>query len=193
MSSTGYVSRAGRVNSRCGIYLFPNGSKYGLSCLGRKLDLQNKCGEAEAERLRLRLVTSQGSPYPSRSPRAHPSGWTRTQGLSRRDSHAPPSSGRPPSGCGTGRWLLFYDEAEIKLGRGARATTTNTTPCARLGSESSWVPSVFRARPANDKECGRRHYGAPTLFIIGGSSPEHGRHPSSGIEWCAFGGIRPVS
>ena len=24
----------------------------------------------------LRLVTSQGSPYPSRSPRAHPSGWT---------------------------------------------------------------------------------------------------------------------
>ena len=52
---------------------------------------------------RLRLVTSQGSPYPSRSPRAHPSGWTRTQGLSRRDSHAPPSFcflGRP-SGCGT--------------------------------------------------------------------------------------------
>ena len=34
-------------------------------------------------RLRLRLVTSQGPPYPSRSPRAHPSGWTRTQGLSR--------------------------------------------------------------------------------------------------------------
>ena len=28
--------------------------------------------------LRLRLVTSQGSPYPSRSPRAHPSGWART-------------------------------------------------------------------------------------------------------------------
>ena len=28
--------------------------------------------------VRLRLVTSQGSPYPSRSPRAHPSGWTRT-------------------------------------------------------------------------------------------------------------------
>ena len=26
--------------------------------------------------------------YPSRSPRAHPSGWTRTQLLSRRDSHA---------------------------------------------------------------------------------------------------------
>ena len=25
---------------------------------------------------RLRLVTSQGPPYPSRSPRAHPSGWT---------------------------------------------------------------------------------------------------------------------
>ena len=29
--------------------------------------------------LRLRLVTSRGPPYPSRSPRAHPSGWTRTQ------------------------------------------------------------------------------------------------------------------
>ena len=27
-----------------------------------------------------------GPPYPSRSPRAHPSGWTRMQGLSRRDS-----------------------------------------------------------------------------------------------------------
>ena len=40
---------------------------------------------------------------------------------------------------------------------------------------------------------GRRRYGAPAIFIIGGSSPEHGRHPSSGIEWCAFGGIRPVS
>ena len=48
-----------------------------------------------------------GSPYPSRSPRAHPSGWTRTQGLSRRDSHAPPSLGRPPSGCGTGRLLVY--------------------------------------------------------------------------------------
>ena len=32
-----------------------------------------------AEMLRLRLVTSRGPPYPSRSPRAHPSGWTRTQ------------------------------------------------------------------------------------------------------------------
>ena len=30
--------------------------------------------------LRLRLVTSRGVPYPSRSPRAHPSGWTRTKG-----------------------------------------------------------------------------------------------------------------
>jgi len=29
-------------------------------------------------RLRLRLVASRGPPYPSRSPRAHPSGWTRT-------------------------------------------------------------------------------------------------------------------
>ena len=26
-------------------------------------------------RTRLRLVTSRGPPYPSRSPRAHPSGW----------------------------------------------------------------------------------------------------------------------
>ena len=33
-----------------------------------------------------------------------------------------------------------YDEAEIKLGRGARAPTANTTPCARLGSESSDPP-----------------------------------------------------
>ncbi len=32
-------------------------------------------------RLRLRLVTSRGPPYPSRSPRAHPSGWTRTHRL----------------------------------------------------------------------------------------------------------------
>ena len=40
---------------------------------------------------------------------------------------------------------------------------------------------------------GHRRHGAPTFFIIGGSSPEHGRHPSSGIEWCAFGGIWPVS
>ena len=39
--------------------------------------------------MRLRLVTSQGSPYPSRSPRAHPSGRTRTQGLSHMDSPAP--------------------------------------------------------------------------------------------------------
>ena len=33
------------------------------------------------DRYFLRLVTSQGPPYPSRSPRAHPSGWTRTQGF----------------------------------------------------------------------------------------------------------------
>ena len=36
--------------------------------------------------LTARLVTSQGPPYPSRSPRAHPSGWTRTQGLSRTEA-----------------------------------------------------------------------------------------------------------
>jgi hypothetical protein len=35
-------------------------------------------GLTAAQTLRLRLVTSQGSPYLSRSPRAHPSGWTRT-------------------------------------------------------------------------------------------------------------------
>ena len=46
-------------------------------------------------RERLRLVTSQGPPYPSRSPRAHPSGWTRTQGLSRMDSHAHPLRDAP--------------------------------------------------------------------------------------------------
>ena len=53
----------------------------------------------------------------------------------------------------------------------------------------------FRASPAWRVHflSGRRRHGAPTFFIIGGSSPEHGRHPSSGIEWCAFGGIRPVS
>ena len=42
---------------------------------------------------------------------------------------------------------------------------------------------LFRVSPA-----WRAHF-----LLIGGSSPEHGRHPSSGIEWCAFGGIRPVS
>ena len=36
---------------------------------------------ARRRRIRLRLVTSRGPPYPSRSPRAHPSGWTRTQYL----------------------------------------------------------------------------------------------------------------
>jgi hypothetical protein len=55
--------------------------------------------------LRLRLVTPRGPPYPSRSPRAHPSGWTRTQGLSRTDSHAPPFLGCPPFGCGLASML----------------------------------------------------------------------------------------
>ena len=40
--------------------------------------------------LRLGLASSRGPPYPFRSPRAKPSGWTRTQLLSRRDSHSPP-------------------------------------------------------------------------------------------------------
>ena len=34
---------------------------------------------AKAHAVRLRLVTSRGSPYPSRSPRAHPSDLTRTR------------------------------------------------------------------------------------------------------------------
>ena len=40
---------------------------------------------------------------------------------------------------------------------------------------------------------GCRRHGAPTFFINGGSSPEHGRHPSSGIEWCSVPprGLRP--
>ena len=69
------------------------------------------------ERLRLRLVTSQGSPYPSRSPRAHPSGWTRTQGLSRMDSHAPP---------------FFWDapHQDVELAAGSYFTTR---------PKSSWV------------------------------------------------------
>ena len=58
---------------------------------------------------------SQGSPYPSRSPRAHPSGWTRTQGLSRMDSHAPPSFGTPPIRMWNWPLAPSYDEAEINL------------------------------------------------------------------------------
>ena len=56
------------------------------------------------------LVTSQGPPYPSRSPRAHPSGWTRTQGLSHRDSHAP----------------LFWDDPrqDVELAAGSSFTTS---------------------------------------------------------------------
>ena len=69
--------------------------------------------------LRLRLVTSQGFvPIPA------PPEPTRPAGLGRRAvtwGPTPPFLGRPPSGCGTGRWLLFYAEAEIKPGRGAGA------------------------------------------------------------------------
>jgi len=61
--------------------------------------------DASPPGIRLRLVTSQGPPYPSRSPRAHPSGWTRTQGLSRRDSHAPPLASLPR--CAAGADLGF--------------------------------------------------------------------------------------
>ena len=53
-----------------------------------------------------------GSPVPLPLPRAHPSGWTRTQGLSRMDSHAPPLFGTPPIRMWTGRWLLFYHKAK---------------------------------------------------------------------------------
>ena len=37
-----------------------------------------------------------GFPVPLPLPRAHPSSWTRTQGLSHRDSHAPPFFGTTP-------------------------------------------------------------------------------------------------
>jgi hypothetical protein len=70
---------------------------------GSERPCENVCGVKEEDEARTRrpplwlwLVTSRGPPYPSRSPRAHPSGWTRTQGLSHRDSHAPPSFGTTP-------------------------------------------------------------------------------------------------
>ena len=82
--------------------------------------------------LRLRLVTSQGSPYPSRSPRAHPSGWTRTQGLSRMDSHAPPFFWDAPlSDVELAAGSSFTSGPRIKLARGANATTT--APCLMSG------------------------------------------------------------
>ena len=69
--------------------------------------------------LRLRLVTSQGSPYPSRSPRAHPSGWTRTQGLSHRDSTT--RTFRPPQQARPGRRLArTASEASMAARAGAR-------------------------------------------------------------------------
>ena len=76
----------------------------------------------------LRLVTSQGSPYPSRSPRAHPSGWTRTQGLSHRDSHAP----------------FFWDDPrqDVELATGSSFTTSRKSSGERDAlahqAEQSW-------------------------------------------------------
>jgi hypothetical protein len=81
---------------------------------------------------RLRLVTSQGPPYPSRSPKAHPSGWTRTQGLSRRDSHAPPLFGTPPvntcSGC---VWQEQCETGRRNLRFGAATTGCCLYECRR--------------------------------------------------------------
>ena len=113
--------------------------------------------------LRLRLVTSQGPPYPSRSPRAHPSGWTRTQGLSRRDSHAPPSSGRPPSGCGTGRWLLRHSGAgRARLQRGGPRAACRRPSSAQdePGRRRPVGPEAVAQAPARGRARRPAHVGA---------------------------------
>ena len=89
-------------------------------------------------RLRLRLVTSQGSPYPSRSPRAHPSGWTRTQGLSHRDSHAPPSFGTTPVRMWNWPLAPLLRRAGNQVVREMPSHTRPSNPEA--GSESSDPP-----------------------------------------------------
>ena len=96
--------------------------------------------EAVARRgmLRLRLVTSQGSPYPSRSPRAHPSGWTRTQGLSHRDSHAPPSFGTTPVRMWNWPLAPLLRRAGNQVVREMPSHTRPSNPGA--GSESSNPP-----------------------------------------------------
>ena len=88
--------------------------------------------------LRLRLVTSQGSPYPSRSPRAHPSGWTRTQGLSHRDSHAPPSFGTTPVRMWNWPLAPLLRRAGNQVVREMPSHTRPSNPEA--GSESSDPP-----------------------------------------------------
>ena len=90
------------------------------------------------QRLRLRLVTSQGSPYPSRSPRAHPSGWTRTQGLSHRDSHAPPSFGTTPVRMWNWPLAPLLRRAGNQVVREMPSHTRPSNPGA--GSESSDPP-----------------------------------------------------
>ena len=91
-----------------------------------------------ARALRLRLVTSQGSPYPSRSPRAHPSGWTRTQGLSHRDSHAPPSFGTTPVRMWNWPLAPLLRRAGNQVVREMPSHTRPSNPEA--GSESSDPP-----------------------------------------------------
>ena len=88
--------------------------------------------------MRLRLVTSQGSPYPSRSPRAHPSGWTRTQGLSHRDSHAPPSFGTTPVRMWNWPLAPLLRRAGNQVVREMPSHTRPSNPGA--GSESSNPP-----------------------------------------------------
>ena len=56
------------------------------------------------------------------------------------DSHAPPSSGRPPSGCGTGRWLLFYNGAENQAGQGSESYYRCTVPKCLIGETGSDPP-----------------------------------------------------
>ena len=91
--------------------------------------------------LRLRLVTSQGSPYPSRSPRAHPSGWTRTQGLSHRDSHAPPLFGTTP--VRMWNWLTSVSVAsrrDLNVLRGVVDGMVRADPRLRREAENVRAP-----------------------------------------------------
>ena len=76
-------------------------------------------------RLRLRLVTSQGSPYPSRSPRAYPSGWTRIPSVfldasSVGGTYKPTAIARPPPCTAvvgvTSPLLLRSETAQIARG-----------------------------------------------------------------------------
>ena len=91
---------------------------------------------------------------------------------------------------------VHSDDAASYNARGAGLASRKTLANTILAfSRRVFLPFGLKAPRAGQPIflSGRRRHGAPTFFIIGGSSPEHGRHPSSGIEWCAFGGIRPVS